>query len=108
MRCDLCAPWLTWAQLPGANSAHQSALHKHHFRHFECNALFFITIYFRNTREELIEAGATLVAMPEHIGGGDLFILWIDDPAPDTERAQRAVTACAQAKTAQAVRDLAD
>lgn len=51
---------------------------------------------------------ATLVAMPEHIGGGDLFILWIDDPAPDTERAQRAVTACAQAKTAQAVRDLAD
>lgn len=60
------------------------------------------------TREALTAAGVPVVPMPEHIGGGALVVLWIDDPAPDTERAQRAVTACAQAKTAQAVRDLAD
>jgi len=60
-----------------------------------------------DTRADMIDGGMTIVPMPVHIGGGDMFILWIDDPAPDTSRAKLAVTECARLKTAQAERYIA-
>jgi len=60
-----------------------------------------------DTRADLLDGGMTLAPMPAHVGGGDLFVLWIDDPAPDMPRARLAIAECVRLKTAQAERDLA-